>query len=153
MGVGLSIEPYLIPLQGTRLSEERVAERVRKVQIEGTNEFIYKGFAWLPQDEEVRKIFNEFEVIYPKYRKMMLELNKNKHSEKNWQAYVLLDALVITIRKMYGNIVELEDYGMNDWEDVLDHLDEMNAVSIDVVGNIHEELIYNIMCWKKNSKE
>ena len=136
IGVGLSIEPYLIPLQGTRLSEEHVSERVRKVQIEGTNEYIYKGFAWLPQDEEVRKIFNEFEIIYPKYRKMMLELNKNKHSEKNWQAYVLLDALVITIRKMYGNIVELEDYGMSDWEDILNQLDKMDKCNIDIVGSI-----------------
>ncbi len=136
MGVGLSIEPYLIPLRGTRLSEEHVAERVRKVNIEGTNESIYKGFAWLPQDEEVKKIFNEFEIIYPKYRKRMLDLNKDKHSEKNWQAYVLLDALVLTIRKMYGDIVELEDYGLDNWQEILKELEEMKTYNVDVVGSV-----------------
>ena len=136
LGVGLSIEPYLIPLRGTRLSEEHVSERVRKVQIEGTNEYIYKGFAWLPQDEEVLKIFKEFEVIYPKYRKIMLDLNSNKHTEKNWQAYVLLDALVLTIRKMYGEITELENYGLENWKNILEELSVMDTCNIDIVGSI-----------------
>ena len=135
-GVGLSIEPYLIPLRGTRLSEEHVAERVRKVQIEGTNEFIYKGFAWLPQDEEVLKIFKEFEIIYPKYRKRMLDLNKSKHSEKNWQAYVLLDAVVLTIRKTYGNIIELEDYGLYNWRGIIEELNTTENCNVDIVGSI-----------------
>lgn len=136
MGVGLSLEPYLIPLKGTRLSEEGVEERKRCVNIEGTNDFIYKSFAWLPQNPEVRKIFKRFEIIYPKYRRMMFGLNKGKHFEKNWQAYVILDAIVMTVREIYGEIQDLKDYGLENWKDILEKLECMEQCNVDIIGEI-----------------
>lgn len=137
MGVGLSVEPYLIPLKGTKLSEEGVSERKRKIYIEGTNEFVYKGFAWLPQDPEVKRIFDEFEILYPKYRKMKMEENKGKHLEKNWQAYIILDAVVLIIHRLYGPLADLEDYGLIDsYKEILQKIDLMEECTVDTVGAI-----------------
>ena len=135
MDAGLSIEPYLIPLKGTRLAEERVEERVRKVLIKGTNKFIYKGFAWLPMNKEVKPVFEYFEEIYPKYRKLMFDKNKGKHLEKNWQAKIILDCVEIALRKF--NYIGQEE--VENVTEVLDSIKDIKSCDVDIIGNVIEK--------------
>lgn len=130
MGVGLSIEPVFIPLQGTRFSEEGSLERKRKVLIEGTNEFIYKGFAWVPKKMDTYTIFEHFEKIYPKYRKYCFSNNFVKHKEKNFQAYIILDVLEFVL--MESRVIKKK---VNNVYNVLDELNKMNDIVVDVAGN------------------
>ena len=131
MGVGLSIEPVFIPLKGTQFSEEHYPERVRKVYFEGTKEFIYKSFAWLPRNPEVYKIFELFEKMYPKYKKYCFDNLAPRHKEKNFQAYIILDVLewvlmeFDVVEKNLGNKI----YG------ALDDLRSMDNVNVDIVGS------------------
>lgn len=131
MGVGLSIEPVFIPLKGTRFSEEHYPERVRRVSIEGTNEYLFKGFAWLPRNKDVSVVFEEFEKIYPKYRQHCFQTSIVKHKEKNWQAYVILDTLEYVLIKLglYYNV-------QNNVMKVINQLENMPEVTVDTIGAI-----------------
>lgn len=132
MGVGLSIEPYFIPLKGTRLSEEGSPERVRKVALDG-DDYIYKSFAWLPKKEEVQPVFKRFEVIYPKYRKWRFDQNVNAHKEKNFQAHVILDALEEVLYE-FNYIDKIDDNNL--LAKNLYYIDSMESYNVDIIGNI-----------------
>lgn len=132
MGVGLSVEPYFIPLKGTRFSEECYPERVRPVKIEGTSEVLWKGFSWLPKDPEVREVFDFFEKIYPKYRKYCFDRDSKIHKDKNYQAYLILDALEYSLMSL--EIIPRETRNQV-WQ-VRDILDKMEDCNVDIVGSI-----------------
>lgn len=136
MGAGLSIEPYLIPLKGTRLAEERAAERVYPVPIAGTRETLYKGFAWLPMDGEVRQIFDVYENLYPKYRKLRMGQSQGTHMEKNWQATLILEVAALSLYKVQGRVTGLEGILPPHADDLLSYLSTLPNCHADIVGNV-----------------
>ncbi len=133
-GAYLSLEPYLIPLPGTHLAEEKVPERTRWIQIEGVSLRIKKGFAWLPIDYKVREIFYKYEEVFPKFKAWRFDINKIKHREKNYQAKIMLDCLEFVLRKYFDiKIIEntLEDLGL-----IENELKKYSHISaIDTVGD------------------
>lgn len=134
LGVGISVEPYLIPLPGTQFWEDRVPMSSRWVPIEGTNIKINKGFAWLPIDKEVLRVFTEFEKWYPKYRKYRFDTDGVGHKEKNYQGNLILDALEIVLKNMgYFDF----DGKLTTSEARRKYLlcDKMEAVNVDIVGD------------------
>jgi len=138
MGVGLSVEPYLIPLPGTPLWEARVPESTRWVPIEGTDKKIKKGFAWLPVDHEVRKIFTTYEEFFPKYKTYRYGLEEVKHKEKNYTAGIMLDCLEVILKAKYG----LNFDGRFTREDCVytfHRVSKLPSMDIDTVGNVTEK--------------
>ena len=133
MEVGLSLEPYLIPLHGTKLWENNVPCRTRRINIEGTNEHIVKAFAWLPEDEQVLEIFKYFEKVYPKYRKYRFENDGIKHKEKNYQAGVILDTLELVLR--WGFEIEIDNPRLKDINSIMDKVYKTDAVNVDTIGD------------------
>lgn len=132
IGVGLSVEPVFIPLKGTRFSEEHYPERVRAVKVEGTNEVVWKGFAWIPRNKDVIPVFELFEKIYPKYRKYVFDRTTVKHKEKNFQAYLILDVLEFVL-------MELKHISTNYRNPVFmckEELDKLEDCNVDIVGAI-----------------
>ncbi len=137
MGVGLSLEPYLIPLPGTPLWEERVPESMRWVEIEGTDKRIRKGFAWLPEDVEVRAIFDVFEKFYPKYKKFRSGVDPVGHKEKNYIAGVILDCLEIILKLKFG--VELAGkFNRGECSSIYGQVSKMKDMDVDIVGDVKE---------------
>ena len=134
MGVGLSVEPYFIPLKGTRFSEEQYPERVRTVPIEGTRETITKGFAWLPKDPETQEVFKVFEEIYPRYRKFVFDNTAVKHKEKNFQAYIILDSLEYSL--LVRGYVDPEDITDNPIFNNIKKILAVEKVNVDIVGSL-----------------
>lgn len=133
LGAGLSIEPVFIPLKGTKFSEMGYPERVRKVDLDEKGNVLYKGFAWLPRNEEVYKIFCEFEKVYPKYRKWRFENDIVGHKEKNYQAYIILDCLEFVLMRR-----GLIDKVSNKVEDVYENLDKYKDLKVDIVGSFDD---------------
>lgn len=140
MGVGLSLEPYLIPLPGTPLWEERVPESTRWISIEGTDVRIKKGFAWLPLDYEVRKIFYKFEEVFPKFKAWRFATDGVGHKEKNYQAGVMLDCLEFVLRRYFG--IHVKEKKLDDRLDLIEEalLEFENIKAIDTVGDFVEEV-------------
>ncbi len=142
MGVGLSLEPYLIPLKGTMLDEERVPESTRWIQIEGTDLRIKKGFAWLPVDYEVRKIFYKFEEIFPKFKAWRFATTEVKHKEKNFQAGIMLDCLEFVLRYYFYIDIKEKRLKQYDWKLHLikEELENYkNIKAVDTVGDFVEK--------------
>ncbi len=136
-GAGLSLEPYLIPLPGTILAEERVPESTRWVSIEGTNLKIKKGFAWLPVDYKVREIFYKYEEVFPKYKAWIFATTKVKHKEKNFQCLMMLDCLEFVLRKYFDiKIIENTLVDLNYIESEISKFSNIKAV--DTVGDFVE---------------
>lgn len=137
LGVGLSVEPYLIPLPGTPYWEEQTPMDVRKVKSGDID--IIKGYAWIPKGKKELEIFRTFVSIYAKYRKCMFDTDIVKHKEKNWQANVILDALELTL-KNFGYLSGMNDYNKNLW----DKLCSMPEYDVDIVGDIKEKDSFNL---------
>lgn len=134
MGVGLSIEPYLIPLPGTPFWEEMIPQSSRWIDIEGSDKRVKKGFAWLPMDSEVKEIFDEFERWYPKYRSWRFKVDGVKHREKNYQAGIILDAVEIVLRsKGVWNFVGR--FTQSEARRIHEEVDRIEAVNVDIVGD------------------
>jgi radical SAM superfamily enzyme YgiQ (UPF0313 family) len=136
MGAGISLEPYLIPLPGTPLWEERVPESTRWVDIEGTDVRIKKGFAWLPLDRGVREIFNKYEEIYPRFKAWRFSVDGVKHKEKNYQAGVMLDCLEFVLRHYFSYDVQNPRYLLKDLTRIGSELKKYDDyVAVDIVGD------------------
>lgn len=133
MGAGLSLEPYLIPLPGTLLAEDRVPERTRWIDV--TNGIrIKKGFAWLPIRRNVRKIFYKYEEIYPKFKSWRFDVDIQEHKEKNFQSLVMLDCLEFVLRKYFK--YEISDSKLSDLDEIEQMLEKyQNVVNVDIVGD------------------
>lgn len=138
MGAGLSLEPYLIPLPGTPLWEERVPESTRWVNIEGTKVKIKKGFAWLPVEKDVRDVFYKYEEMFPRYKAWRFHTDDVKHHEKNYQAGVMLDCLEYIFRQYFG--VTVENPHIEDLAKVQKGIEEFKNISaVDTVGDFVQE--------------
>ena len=106
IGVGLSIEPYLFPLHGTVFYDLDVPQRHKVIQIEGTNQTVKKGTAWLPLDTETKKIFKTWEWVYPRYKAIIERTATIKHREKNFQAKTILDCMEHVLTYYHGYEIE-----------------------------------------------
>lgn len=138
MGAGLSIEPYLIPLPGTPLWEERVPERTRWVHIEGTDKKIKKGFAWLPIAKDVRAIFDEYEGFFPKYKKYRYDLDGVGHKEKNYTAGIMLDALELVLKVKFG--MEFPgNFDPSGLPVLYERVNKVKDMNVDIVGDFTEK--------------
>ncbi|GAG97319.1 unnamed protein product, partial [marine sediment metagenome] len=135
MGVGLSIEPYLIPLPGTVFWEEKIPMSMRWVDIEGTKVRIKKGFAWPPIDKKVREIFDCFENWYPKYKKYRFDKDGVTHREKNYQSGIILDALEIVLR-IWGHRFEGKFTGGEAKRIYYDVENRVSDYNVDIVGDL-----------------
>ena len=133
MGVGLSVEPYLIPLPGTPFWEEQIPQSSRWVSI-GQGGRIKKGFAWLPIDEEARVVFDMFEEWYPKYRKKRFDVDGVGHKEKNYQAGIILDAVEIVLRYIGYNDFSGR-FGHSEAKRIYMQVDKIEKVDVDIVGD------------------
>jgi len=139
MGAGLSLEPYLIPLPGTPLHEARVPESTREVAIDGTGKTITKGFAWLPTLPVPREIFDEYERIYPRYKKLRNDKDGVKHKEKNYAAHIMLDCLELVLSHKFDVRVPNGRFDNYDAMVVFDTIEEMPQINVDIVGDFTED--------------
>jgi radical SAM superfamily enzyme YgiQ (UPF0313 family) len=99
MGVGLSIEPYLMPLHGTIFYEADVPTRYKIIPIEGSRETIKKGTAWMCVREDSQAIFLKFEEYFPKFKKWRYDSDGvTRHKEKNYYSNVILDCQEFLLR-------------------------------------------------------
>lgn len=90
--VGLSIEPYIMPLHGSDLYEQTDNQFQNMIfDIPETNKKIKKPVAAYPKDEKVREIMMEFEKVF--YGRREEAAKKVKHREKQFQARVILDVV------------------------------------------------------------
>jgi radical SAM superfamily enzyme YgiQ (UPF0313 family) len=149
MGVGLSIEPYLMPLHGTIFHEADVPTRKKIIPIEGSRETIKKESAWLPVRPDVLEIFTLFEKYFPRFKKWKYELDKGTgHKEKNYYSHVILDCQEWILRTFFqpvlqelagrlpGIIIEEQHIDLNDCAGILKTLDEMGDYDVDSVGQL-----------------
>ena len=146
MGVGLSIEPYLMPLHGTIFYEADVPTRYKVIPIEGSRETIKKGSAWMPVRKDSLAIFEKFEKYFPRYKKMRYEADKaTRHKEKNYYSHVIMDAQELVLRAFFTPILdELSDRGIKiekptfvdfmEAQGIVDGLDMMDDYDVDSVG-------------------
>jgi len=137
MGAGLSLEPYLIPLPGTPLSEARVPESTRMIPIEGTDKEICKGFAWLPTHPHMMNIFRDFEAWYPKYRRYRFDKDGVKHKEKNYQAQIILDAVEMVLKYRFAYQFDGK-FEIEEVDKTYEMVAEMDDANVDVMGDIQE---------------
>ncbi len=148
MGVGLSIEPYLMPLHGTIFYEADVPTRYKVIPIEGSRETIKKGTAWMPAREDSLAIFLKFEHYFPRFKKWKYEMDRDtKHKEKNYYSHVILDCQEWILREFFpeilselaerGIILEEERVGTKyDCRYILQELDKMDNYDVDSVGAV-----------------
>lgn len=147
MGVGLSIEPYLMPLHGTIFFEADVPQRYKVIPIEGSRETIKKGTAWMPVRKDSAAIFALFEKYFPRYKKWKYaNEEKIRHREKNYYSYVIMDAQEVVLRAFFGDILrELESRGIKidkpsyteeQAKNVIGVLDKMGDYDVDSVGSV-----------------
>lgn len=98
MDVGLSIEPYVMPLHGSSLYEQTENSFQHMMfDIPGTNKKIKKPVAAYPKDRRVRAVFNEFEKVFYEYREE--QGKKVGHKEKTFQARCVLDVVGDILKK------------------------------------------------------
>lgn len=148
MGVGLSIEPYLMPLHGTIFYEADVPTRYKIIPIEGSRETIKKGTAWMPARQDSYAIFEAFEKYFPRFKKMRYEADGNtRHKEKNYYSHVILDAQELILKALFPGILEelnsrgifIEKPTFTDTEQVATifaDLDKMSDFDVDSVGAV-----------------
>jgi len=149
MGVGLSIEPYLMPLHGTIFFEADVPTRYKVIPIEGSRETIKKGTAWLPVREDSLEIFEKFEKYFPRFKKWKYESDKGTgHKEKNYYSHVIMDCQEWILRTFFqdilmdlagrlpGLIIEEDHIDIRDCKSILETLDAMGEYDVDSVGAI-----------------
>ena len=146
MGVGLSIEPYLMPLHGTIFYEADVPTRYKVIPIEGSRETIKKGSAWMPVRQDSLAIFEKFEKYFPRYKRMKYTAEKEtRHREKNYYSYVIMEAQEFILRHFFSDImVELAGRGIVidkpsftedfDFQGLQKTLDDMGDYDVDSVG-------------------
>lgn len=97
-GVGISIEPYIMPLHGSSLYEQTDNSFQHMLfDIPGTNKKIRKPVAAYPKDHKVRAVMDEFKEIFYKRRKE--EAKNVGHKEKQFQAKVILDVVGEILKK------------------------------------------------------
>ena len=147
MGVGLSIEPYLMPLHGTIFYEADVPTRYKVIPIEGSNETIKKGTAWMPARADSLAIFEKFEKYFPRFKKWRYAQDQNtRHKEKNYYSHTIMDAQEVILRFFFADILkELEARGIviekpsfNYFEagEIMAEIDKMEDHDVDSVGAI-----------------
>lgn len=147
MGVGLSIEPYLMPLHGTIFYEADVPTRYKVIPIEDSRETIKKGTAWMPAREDSLAIFLKFEKYFPRFKKWKYTQDKDtKHKEKNYYSHVIMDCQEWIFKTFFHSIIaELSGRGITleehhiDFEktqEILDILDSMGEYDVDSVGSV-----------------
>lgn len=148
MGVGLSIEPYLMPLHGTIFYEADVPTRYKVIPIEGSRETIKKGTAWMPARPDTLAIFEKFEKYFPRYKKWRYEQDNNtRHKEKNYYSHVILDCQEWVLKTFFSKIIcDLADRGISiekpkfaqgaECGMILAILDEMGDHDVDSVGAV-----------------
>lgn len=148
MGVGLSIEPYLMPLHGTIFYEADVPTRYKVIPIEGSHETIKKGTAWMPAREDSLAIFRKFEEYFPRFKKWRYDSEKEiRHREKNFYSHVILDAQEFVLRHFFPEILaELSARGIKiekpsfpenyDIAGLRRALDDMGNYDVDSVGSV-----------------
>lgn len=159
MGVGLSIEPYLMPLHGTIFFEADVPTRYKIIPIEGSMETIKKGTAWMPVRKDSLAIFEKFEKYFPRYKKMRYEADKAvRHKEKNYYSHVIMDCQELLLNAFFPEIlkelfergIRIEDqrFGRTDSEvgnrlgshgecmAIIKELDKMGDHDVDSVGTV-----------------
>ena len=148
MGVGLSIEPYLMPLHGTIFFEADVPQRYKVIPIEGSRETIKKGTAWMPIREDSAAIFAKFEKYFPRFKKWRYEKDKAvRHKEKNYYSHVIMDCQEWILREFFPDILtELKGRGIAldeervgtkyDCRYILQELDRMGEYDVDSVGQV-----------------
>ena len=106
MGVGLSIEPYLMPLHGTIFFEADVPQRYKVIPIEGSSETIKKGTAWLPVRPDSYAIFEKFEKYFPRFKKWKYDKDGGtRHKEKNYYSHVILDCQEWILRAFFDDVL------------------------------------------------
>lgn len=147
MGVGLSIEPYLMPLHGTIFHEADVPTRNKVIPIEGSRETIKKGTAWLPVRPDSFAIFEKFEKYFPRFKKWRYDSDAGvKHKEKNYYSQVIMDCQEWILKTFFHDLMaDLEDRGIlldeNKIHPSLTHtiketLDAMGDYDVDSVGSV-----------------
>jgi radical SAM superfamily enzyme YgiQ (UPF0313 family) len=148
MGVGLSIEPYLMPLHGTIFFEADVPTRYKIIPIEGSRETIKKGSAWMPVRADSLAIFEKFEKYFPRYKKWVYAKEKEvRHKEKNFYSYTIMEAQEFIFKKFFPEILEeLEGRGIaldehvfktrEEIETIFNALEKMGDYDVDSVGAI-----------------
>lgn len=148
MGVGLSIEPYLMPLHGTIFYEADVPTRYKVIPIEGSNETIKKGTAWMPARPDTLAIFEKFEKYFPRFKKWKYDADgATRHKEKNYYSHVIMDCQEWLLKCFFPNIMsELADRkividkptysSMPEIVAILIRLDAMGDFDVDSVGQV-----------------
>src|SRR3990167_1198299 len=148
MGVGLSIEPYLMPLHGTIFHEADVPTRYKIIPIEGSRETIKKGTAWMPARTDTFAIFEKFEKYFPRFKKWRYEQDKGtRHKEKNYYSHVIMDCQEFVLRAFFDEILRslaarsiiIENPSFTSLEQVaqvLETLDAMGDHDVDSVGAV-----------------
>ena len=148
MGVGLSIEPYLMPLHGTIFYEADVPQRYKVIPIEGSRETVKKGTAWLPVRKDSYAIFEKFEKYFPRFKKWKYAADgATRHKEKNYYSQIIMDCQEWILRHFFQDIVleleargiALEEKRMGDQENLVivrDALDKLGEFDVDSVGTV-----------------
>lgn len=148
MGVGLSIEPYLMPLHGTIFHEADVPQRYKVIPIEGSRETIKKGTAWMPVREDAKQIFLLFEKYFPRFKKWRYDSDLGTgHKEKNYYSHVILDCQEWILKEFFPQIIAdlesrgiaLEEHRFGDWNPtglIRKRLDAMGDYDVDSVGSV-----------------
>ncbi len=147
IGVGLSIEPYLMPLHGTIFYEADVPTRYKVIPIEGSRETVKKGSAWMPVREDSQKIFLLFEKYFPRFKKWKYDSDKGTgHKEKNYYSHVILDCQEWILKTFFPDLLfSLSDRGIfleehnidiNQTKEILATLDAMGDYDVDSVGAV-----------------
>ena len=157
MGVGLSIEPYLMPLHGTIFFEADVPTRYKIIPIEGSMETIKKGTAWMPARKDTLEIFLKFEKYFPRYKKMRYEADKAiRHKEKNYYSHVIMDAQELVLKAFFTPLLdELAARGIAiekptfvdfmEAQGTIDGLDMMDDFDVDSVGSVVKRKAFTSM--------
>ena len=148
MGVGLSIEPYLMPLHGTIYFEADVPTRYKVIPIEGSHETIKKGSAWMPVRQDSLAVFEKFEKYFPRFKKWRYAKEATiRHKEKNYYSHTILDAQELILKHWFKEtLLDLEARGIfiekptftssKEVEDIVFELDQMGDHDVDSVGAI-----------------
>ena len=150
IGVGLSIEPYLMPLHGTIFHEVDIPTRYKMIPIEGSNETLKKAAVWFPVRIDSRSIFFKFEEYFPRFKKWRYSSEKeNRHKEKNFYSHVILDAQEFILKHFFPEVlselsargIKIESPSFSDNYDLAGLrrlLDGMGDCDIDSIGSVIE---------------
>ena len=148
MGVGLSIEPFLMPLHGTIFYEADVPTRYKVIPIEGSRETIKKGTAWMPARADSLAIFEQFERYFPRFKQWRYAQDAaTRHKEKNYYSHVILDCQEWVLKTFFPAILdELANRGIvitepsfpqtAQLQSIRTTLDAMGDLDVDSVGAV-----------------